>query len=273
MTFSSVSQCHEKLLELSTLKADVSCRRVHRGVPVGVDFGVYNGANVGSVGGRRVKEVQNIVECGILENEHLLGHGLCKSQEAPLAVVPRVGSELPLVRLQALANPADAKLEVALGTVQRTDDQVYDAKVEELLIRVIVSHSVLLLLNLSHELLGVLVLTRHDVRDTKIRQHGCGHIENILGLFYNGVVISDCVLVFGLLHEEHVGNIEPPSVILHTELCRLPEERLHHGVVLPVPVNPRLSHEHRHVRLDSFVEFSEAVLDVLGSPCHLTVVY
>jgi len=48
----------------------------------------------------------------------VLGHVLYEGEEAALGVVPRVRTQLLVVRLQALDHAGDAKLIVTLGTVQ-----------------------------------------------------------------------------------------------------------------------------------------------------------
>ena len=48
----------------------------------------------------------------------MLGHVLYKGEEAALGVVPRIRTQLLVVRLQALDHAGDAELVVSLGTVQ-----------------------------------------------------------------------------------------------------------------------------------------------------------
>ena len=51
-------------------------------------------------------------------------HVLDQRQETPLGVVPRVGAEFLLVRLQAFDHSRYAELVVALGAVQRAGTQI-----------------------------------------------------------------------------------------------------------------------------------------------------
>ena len=50
--------------------------------------------------------------------DHVLGQILHQAEEAPLGVEPGVGAELLVVGLQGLDHAADAKLVIALSTVQ-----------------------------------------------------------------------------------------------------------------------------------------------------------
>ncbi len=51
------------------------------------------------------------------------------------------------------------------------DDEVDDAEVVDLLVRLVVRHVLLFLLDLPHQLLGFVRLRRHDVRDAQVGQH------------------------------------------------------------------------------------------------------
>ena len=101
-----------------------------------------------------------------------------------------------------LHHAADAELEVALRAVERADHQVDDAQVEHLLVRV--GLALLLLLDAAHELLGLLVLRRHDVGDAQVGEHDRGHLQDALDLHLldGGLVVPDRLLVLRLLQEE-----------------------------------------------------------------------
>ena len=49
------------------------------------------------------------------------------------------------------------------------------------------------------------------------------------------------------LHEEDMGNVQFPHVVLVAELDTLPEDLLHLSIVLSVPVDPGLGHQHWHI--------------------------
>ncbi|RYH30049.1 hypothetical protein EON65_06405 [archaeon] len=62
---------------------------------------------------------------------------------------------------------------------------------ETLLVRLGETKSLFFLLDTAHEFFRFLVLTRHDVRDTKVGQHDGRHLEEVvLEAFDNGVVVS-----------------------------------------------------------------------------------
>lgn len=65
-------------------------------------------------------------------------------------------------------------------------------------------------------------------------------------LLDDGLVEADGLLVL-VLHEEHVGHVQLPRVVLVAHLHRLAEDLLHHVVVLAVPVDLGLGHQHHDV--------------------------
>lgn len=66
----------------------------------------------------------------------------------------------------------------------------------------------------------------------------------IIVFLHDGFVEADGLLVLVLLHEEHVGHVQLPGVMVVAHLHRLVEDFLHHLVVLPVPIDLSLGHEH-----------------------------
>ena len=65
-------------------------------------------------------------------------------------------------------------------------------------------------------------------------------------LLDDGLVEADGLLVL-VLHEEHVGYVQLPGVVLVADLHRLTENLLHHLEVLPVPVDLGLGHQDHDV--------------------------
>ena len=93
---------------------------------------------------------------------------------------------------------------------------------------IIVSQLFLFLLNLPHQLLGLLVLAGHDVADTQVGQHDGGHVEDrVKVLLDDGFIETGGFLELALLHEENVGNIQFPNVTLTAKLNRFSENFLH----------------------------------------------
>lgn len=64
----------------------------------------------------------------------------------------------------------------------------------------------------------------------------------IIVLLDDGLIEVDGVLVLAL-HEEHMGDVQLPGVVLHADLRRLAENLLHHLVVFSVPVDLGLGHQ------------------------------
>lgn len=61
---------------------------------------------------------------------------------------------------------------------------------------------------------------------------------------YDGFIVSYGILVLIVLHEEHMSNVEFPSLMFTAELCGLAEELLNHAIVALVPVKLCLHHEY-----------------------------
>ena len=60
----------------------------------------------------------------------------------------------------------------------------------------------------------------------------------------DGLVEAGGLFELVLLHEEYVGHVKLPHVVLVTELHRLTEDLLHLRVVLQVPVDLSLLHQY-----------------------------
>ena len=108
-----------------------------------------------------VQELNDVVQNLVPQRHHVLGEVLEEGEEAPLGVEPRFHAQLALVRLEGLDDAGDAEVEVGLGAVEGADDDVDDAQVEDLPVRVLVRHPLLLLLDLPHQFLRLLVLTAY----------------------------------------------------------------------------------------------------------------
>ena len=66
-----------------------------------------------------------------------------------------------------------------MATFELPNDQINDAQVVNLLVRFVVRHVLLLLLNLPHQLFRLVRLRRHDVRHAQVGQHDCAHGQNL----------------------------------------------------------------------------------------------
>mmetsp|Transcript_118046 Transcript_118046/g.376387 ORF Transcript_118046/g.376387 Transcript_118046/m.376387 type:complete len:416 (-) Transcript_118046:800-2047(-) len=267
-----VAHLEEEALEQAGLQGHCPLLRVGVRILHGVDRGLNGSADLR----RSVQEVDDVIERFVFQQNHVLAQGLTQRQEAALRVVPRVHTNLALVRLQGLHDSADAELEVALGAIQGADDQVDDAQVVDRLGRI--CHLLLLLLHQPHELLGLLVGGGHDVGHAEVRQDDGRDAQQVVVVFPDkGLVVADALLEL-LLHEEDVGDVELPRLVLRAELGGLAENLLDHGVMLHVPIDLGLAHEHGHVLRQRLIELVQVllhkvlvpvpacVLDVLGAP-------
>ena len=132
---------------------------------------------------------------------------------------------------------------------------------EHLLVRVLICHILLLLFDLPHQLLRLLVLGGHDVRDTQVGQDDATDLENVFEVvLHQGLVEAGRLLELVLLHEEHMGHIQLPDVLVVAKLYRLVEDLFHLRVVLVVPVDLRLLHQHRNKEIESVVVVSDGFL-------------
>ena len=143
----------------------------------------------------------------------------------------------------------------------------------DLLLVILHGHVFLLSLDLSHQLFGIFICAGHDVGDAEIGQYDWTDIEdldnssivrNLCGFFFlpsqgqgeqaylfivlfdDRFIKADGVLVL-LLHEQHVADVQAPSVVVIAELDRFSKDLLDRDVVLHVPVDAGLSHENRYV--------------------------
>mmetsp|Transcript_46997 Transcript_46997/g.121339 ORF Transcript_46997/g.121339 Transcript_46997/m.121339 type:complete len:483 (+) Transcript_46997:579-2027(+) len=193
----------------------------------------------------------------------MLGQSVDQRQKAPLRVKPRVRAELAIVRLQAFDDARYTELEVAFCAVQRTNHEVDNAEVEDLLVWVLIRQLLLLLLYLSHQLFRLLILRSHDVRHAQVGQNdGLDRQDIVFVLAHDRAVVADSLLVPPfLLHEEDMSHVELPRVVFGAELCRLSEYFFHHGVVLHVPVDLRHRHQHGDIPLKPLVVLLQRPLD------------
>mmetsp|Transcript_13709 Transcript_13709/g.29453 ORF Transcript_13709/g.29453 Transcript_13709/m.29453 type:complete len:269 (-) Transcript_13709:1246-2052(-) len=220
-----------------------------------------------------IQEGHDLCEGAVFEHDHVLGQVLNQCDEAALRIEPGVSLQLLVVGLQALDDAADAKLIVALCTVQCSDDQVNDAEVEALLARHNGLGPLLLLLHLAHQLLCLLILAGHDVGDTEVGQNDGGDIQQlVLVLLDDWLIVLDCLLVVVVLHEEGMRHVELPHLVLAAELLGLPEDLFHSRVVLHLPVDGGHGHQTRDVRLQGLIILVDGPLDgvlVTGHACIL----
>ena len=85
-------------------------------------------------------------------------------------------------------------------------------------------------------------ILNHQIEDLRVI------IYYVQCCMYSTCSIAACTVpVHTHLHEQHVGNVELPGVVLAAELDALAEDLLHLSVVLHVPVDLGLRHQHRDV--------------------------
>ena len=212
-----------------------------------------------------VQKVEDLVERAVGQDEHVLSQSLNQTQKAALGVEPSVGAKLLLEGLQTLDDAGHAKVVVALGAVECADDQVDDTQVEDLLGGLFNRNAFFLLLYALHEFFSVGVLAGHDIADTKVsKDDGCDR-EQVVHLSANErFIVADCVSILVVLHEEDVGDVELPCLVLTAELSRLTENLLHHGVIIVVPVHFCLHHEDRDILVQSQIVLLQGIVNGLG---------
>eukprot|EP00760_Papus_ankaliazontas_P011761 PhM_4_TR1501/c0_g1_i1/m.45888 len=119
---------------------------------------------------------------------------------------------------------------------------------QRLFLRIAEGQLFFLLLNSSHDFLRALVHRRHDVRHAQVRQYNRRHLQHVvLRALIHGLVEFDRFAELVVLHEERVRQVQLPRVVVAAILNRLAVETFNHRVVLDVPVDLRLRHEHGNV--------------------------
>ena len=232
---------------------------------VGLLEWVDHGLDVFAVDFDAVEEVEDLVVRLVRQHEHVLRQRLDQRHQAPLGVEPGVRAELSVEGLETLNNPADPEVIVALGAVKRADDKVDDAKMEYWRGWVLDRHAVFLLFDTFHHFFGVRILARHDVGDAEVREHDGGDAEQIVHLLSDEwFVVSDGVSELVVLHEEHVGNIKLPCLMLTAELGRLSEDFFNLEVISLIPIGFCLHHEHRDVLVERSVVILQGLRDCFG---------
>ena len=93
----------------------------------------------------------------------MLCEGFNKRHYASLGIEPCISAELLLEWFQTLHDSAHAETVIAFGAIQGTNDQVDDAKMEHLSLRLFDGHSVFLFLHTFHEFFGICVLGDHNI--------------------------------------------------------------------------------------------------------------
>jgi len=136
--------------------------------------------------------------------------------------------------------------------------------VEDLSVWLFNGDSFLFLFNALHQLFSIRVLRDHDVRNTEIGKNDGSDGKKVIHVLLNdGLIVPSSISEFVVLHEECMGNIEFPSIVLRTELSRLSENLLNLGVVSSIPVHLSLNHEDRDVLLKSIIILFQGCLDLL----------
>mmetsp|Transcript_73449 Transcript_73449/g.123788 ORF Transcript_73449/g.123788 Transcript_73449/m.123788 type:complete len:274 (+) Transcript_73449:1225-2046(+) len=210
---------------------------------------------------RGIKERKDLLVSDVLQHDHMLGQSLCQCQETPFGIEPRVRHDLAVIGLQGLDDTRDPELKIALRAVQSADHQVHNAQVQRLLFGIRERQPFLLLLDPPHHVLGLLVLARHDVAHAQVGEDdGRAGQDIILELLHRRLIVPHGLLKLGFAHEERVGHIQLPNVVLRCKLCGLAEDLLNHRVVIQVPVNLGLGHQDRDVQLQSLVVVAQSLL-------------
>lgn len=186
-------------------------------------------------------------------------------KKTSLGIEPGVSSEFLLEWFKTLDDSANTEVIVTLGAVKSTNYKIDDTEMEGLFGRLFDSNSIFLLFDTFHEFLSICVLTCHNVRNTEVCKNDSSDAQKIIHLSSNEwLIVSDGIPIFIILHEEDVGNIEFPGLVLTTELGRLSKDFLDLGVVGFVPVNFCLHHEDWNILIQGLVILLKCSSDSLG---------
>ena len=136
---------------------------------------------------------------------------------------------------------------------------------ESLLFGVFNGYSVFFALYTFHQLFSVSVFACHDVRDTKICQHDCGNLEQVIHLSTDKRLIElNGIVILLILHEEYMSNIKLPCLMISAVLRTLFKKLLHLPIVASIPVDLGLHHEYRDVLVESSIILLESRGDSLA---------
>ena len=112
-----------------------------------------------------------------------------------------------------------------------------------------------------HDLFSLLILVDHDVADTEIGNDDSSQTKHVVSILIDdGFIIADS-FVISLQHKENMRHIELPCLVVSTELSTLSEKFFNHRIVLPIPVDLCLRHQHWNILLEAFIELFERLLD------------
>ena len=147
---------------------------------------------------------------------------------------------------------------------------------EALPVGVVILYLLLRAFDGAHQLLRLLVLRGHDVRDAKVCQHDRCHVQHphaalILQLFpHDRLVVLNCVNVFFVvaqrLHEARVCHVHLVRLVVRAVVRALSQNLLHLLIVLGVPVNLRLGHQRGYVRVQGLVVLGQRFFQSLVVP-------
>mmetsp|Transcript_20473 Transcript_20473/g.61159 ORF Transcript_20473/g.61159 Transcript_20473/m.61159 type:complete len:210 (+) Transcript_20473:1175-1804(+) len=178
---------------------------------------VVGGRDGSAVHFARLEEVDALVRNIVFQIHHHLSHPLEERAEAVADVHPCLCPKLLVDRLSTLDHARNPKLKVALGAVQCANDQIDNTVVIYLAIRKLVRQVLFLALNLAHDLLGLVVLHREDVRDAEIAEHNSRNFEDLVvalrdNRFIERYGLHKLALLLSRrgdhsLHEENVRNV------------------------------------------------------------------
>lgn len=123
-----------------------------------------------------------------------------------------------------------------------------------------------------HDIFSLLIFVDHNVRNAQVCNNDGSQRKHVFRIFrHNRLVVSDGLIV-SFQDEEYMSYVKFPCFMVCTELGTLPEQFLDDVIVLFVPIDLGLGHEHRDVFFKTVVEFFQWFLDTLivfGQSCVL----
>lgn len=178
-------------------------------------------------------------------------------------------------RLKRLDDSPDTEVVVIFRAVKSSDDQVNYAEVVMVGLFFSLGYfSCFFFLGLQplHYFLCLLVLVDHDITDTEVGNHNGSQTQHVVSILIDDRLIVPDSFVVALKNEEDVGHVQLPSLMVCTKLSALSEQLFNHRVVLLVPVDLGLRHQHWNVLLQTLIKLLQRLLDafvVLREPCVL----
>lgn len=114
-----------------------------------------------------------------------------------------------------------------------------------------------------HNVLCLFIFIYHNITNTQISHNNCSQTQHILWIFrYDWFIVSNCFII-SLKDKKDVSHIEFPCFMISTKFGTLSEKFLNNSVVLFIPINFSLRHQHRNILLKAVIKLFKRLFNTL----------